>query len=158
MQTPPGRSPTGGGRQDRETGMGVQGMDRVRIGISACFWGKHRFDGGHKLDRYLRHPGGLRRDVPVAPSGVRAGNPRSRSPEAPRGPRLVTTRRDGPHRPMEPGRTAGGRAEKAGSADSFSERSPPVLGAGERLRWNGGQAVGKVGIFAGSSWTLSSCR
>lgn len=75
----------------------MQGMnDRVRLGISTCLLGeKVRYDGGHKLDRYLRDTLGEHVNyVPVCPE-VECGFPIPREsfrlvgkPEA---PRLITT-------------------------------------------------------------------
>ena len=71
--------------------------DRVRLGISTCLLGENvRFDGGHKLDRYLTQTlGAFVEYVPVCPE-VECGFPIPREslrlvgdPEA---PRLVTTR------------------------------------------------------------------
>lgn len=71
--------------------------DRIRLGVSACLLGeKVRYDGGHKLDRYLTETLGTCVEwVPVCPE-VECGLPIPREslrlvgdPEA---PRLVTTR------------------------------------------------------------------
>jgi uncharacterized protein YbgA (DUF1722 family)/uncharacterized protein YbbK (DUF523 family) len=53
--------------------------DEIRIGISACILGdKVRFDGGHKLDRFIRDTfGAYVRFVPVCPEvGIKLGIPR----------------------------------------------------------------------------------
>ena len=69
----------------------------VRIGISSCLLGEEvRYDGGHKLDRFLRDTLGKRvQYVPVCPE-VECGLPVPREPMHLRGdpenPRLVTKR------------------------------------------------------------------
>ncbi|MCU0845919.1 MAG: DUF523 domain-containing protein, partial [Spirochaetes bacterium] len=49
-------------------------MEKIRLGISTCLLGHNvRYDGGHKLDRYLRDVLGTYVDyVPVCPE-VEAG-------------------------------------------------------------------------------------
>ena len=44
-------------------------MESIRLGISACLLGENvRFDGGHKLDRYLRDTlGKFVEYIPVCP-------------------------------------------------------------------------------------------
>lgn len=70
-------------------------MDKIRLGISTCLLGENvRYDGGHKLDRYLRDTLGACVDfVPVCPE-VEAGFgiPREafRLVGDPSAPRLVT--------------------------------------------------------------------
>lgn len=71
--------------------------DRIKIGISTCLLGENvRYDGGHKLDRYIRDTLGAYMDfVPVCPeSECGLGIPRESmhlfgEPDA---PRLVTRR------------------------------------------------------------------
>jgi len=69
--------------------------ERIRLGISACLLGKEvRYDGGHKLDRYLRDTVGRSVQwVPVCPE-VECGLPVPREPmvlvDTPHGPVLVT--------------------------------------------------------------------
>jgi uncharacterized protein YbgA (DUF1722 family)/uncharacterized protein YbbK (DUF523 family) len=71
--------------------------DRIRIGISACLLGQPvRYDGGHKLDRFITDTLGLYLEfVPVCPE-VEAGFPTPRESFRlvgdPENPRLVTTR------------------------------------------------------------------
>ncbi len=72
-------------------------MDKIRLGISSCLLGeKVRYDGGHKLDRYLTDILGAHVDyVPVCPE-VEAGFgiPREtfRLTGNPEAPRLVTNK------------------------------------------------------------------
>jgi hypothetical protein len=53
-----------GNRMDEQTSRG-----RIRLGISTCLLGENvRYDGGHKLDRYLRDTLGAHVEyVPVCP-------------------------------------------------------------------------------------------
>ena len=72
-------------------------MDRIRIGISTCLLGENvRYDGGHKLDRFLADTLGQFVDyVPVCPEvECGLGIPRESMHLAgdPDDPRLVTTR------------------------------------------------------------------
>ena len=77
-------------------------MERARVGISTCLLGENvRFDGGHKLDRFLRDTLGTFVDyVPVCPE-VECGFPTPR--EAfhlegdPNRPRLLTSRTNVDH-------------------------------------------------------------
>jgi uncharacterized protein YbgA (DUF1722 family)/uncharacterized protein YbbK (DUF523 family) len=79
----------------RETRDGTS--KRMRIGISACLLGQNvRFDGGHKLDHYLKDTLGAFVDfVPVCPE-VEMGLPIPREAlrltGTPKDPRLVTSR------------------------------------------------------------------
>ena len=72
-------------------------MEKIRIGISTCLLGeKVRYDGGHKLDRYITETLGRYFDyVPVCPE-VEYGLPTPREPLRlvgdPASPRLLTTR------------------------------------------------------------------
>ena len=71
--------------------------DRIRLGISACLLGQEvRYDGGHKLDRFLRDTlGGYVDYVPVCPeTECGFGIPREafRLVGDPESPRLVTSR------------------------------------------------------------------
>jgi uncharacterized protein YbbK (DUF523 family)/uncharacterized protein YbgA (DUF1722 family) len=71
--------------------------EKIRLGVSACLLGKNvRFDGGHKLDRFLTDTLGKYVDyVPVCPE-VECGMPVPRESMHlegnPESPRLVTTR------------------------------------------------------------------
>jgi uncharacterized protein YbbK (DUF523 family) len=72
-------------------------VDTIRLGISSCLLGEEvRYDGGHKLDRYLRDTlGRLVELVPVCPE-VECGLPVPREPMHlmgdPDAPRLITVR------------------------------------------------------------------
>jgi uncharacterized protein YbgA (DUF1722 family)/uncharacterized protein YbbK (DUF523 family) len=71
--------------------------DRIRLGISACLMGREvRYDGGHKLDRFLRDTLGEYVDyVPVCPEvECGFGIPREafRLVGDPESPRLITSR------------------------------------------------------------------
>ena len=72
-------------------------LDRIKIGISSCLLGNHvRYDGGHKLDRYIQDTLGQYFDfIPVCPE-VECGLPVPRESMRLVGdikhPRLVTTR------------------------------------------------------------------
>ena len=71
--------------------------DKIRLGVSACLLGENvRYDGGHKLDRYLTETLGVYVEwVPVCPE-VECGLPIPRESLRlvgdPESPRLVTTR------------------------------------------------------------------
>lgn len=73
------------------------GKKTLRIGISACLLGQNvRYDGGHKLDRYLRDTmGAFVEWIPVCPE-VECGLPTPREAVRlvgdPRSPRLMTSR------------------------------------------------------------------
>ena len=72
-------------------------MEKIRLGISACLLGeKVRYDGGHKLDRFLRDTLGKYVEyLPLCPE-VECGMAVPREPMrlegAPESPRLVTVR------------------------------------------------------------------
>jgi uncharacterized protein YbbK (DUF523 family) len=75
----------------------VYQMESIRLGISACLLGENvRFDGGHKLDRYLRDTlGRFVEYVPVCPEAeCGLGIPREAMhlEGDPGSPRLVTIR------------------------------------------------------------------
>lgn len=72
-------------------------MDKIRLGISTCLLGENvRFDGGHKLDRYLRDTlGAYVEYVPVCPEvecGLGVPRESMHLEGDPERPRLVTTR------------------------------------------------------------------
>lgn len=72
-------------------------MDKIRLGISTCLLGENvRFDGGHKLDRYLRDTlGAYVEYVPVCPEvecGMGVPRESMHLEGDPGRPRLVTTR------------------------------------------------------------------
>ena len=74
----------------------------VRVGISACLLGEPvRYDGGHKLDRYLRDTlGAFVEWVPVCPEveyGLPVPREALRLVGAPEAPRLVTVRSGADH-------------------------------------------------------------
>ncbi len=81
------------GREDQ----GEMAMERIKLGISTCLLGERiRYDGGHKLDRFLRDTLGQYVDyVPVCPE-VECGLPVPRESMHlegnPASPRLVTSR------------------------------------------------------------------
>jgi uncharacterized protein YbbK (DUF523 family) len=81
----------------KTSGETVSEIKPVRIGISSCLLGENvRYDGGHKLDRYLRETLGKRvQYVSVCPE-VECGLPVPREPMHlrgdPKNPRLVTKR------------------------------------------------------------------
>lgn len=71
------------------------GSERIKVGISACLLGQNvRYDGGHKLDRFLRDTlGAYVEYVPVCPEtecGLGVPREAMRLVAAPDGPRLVT--------------------------------------------------------------------
>ncbi len=72
-------------------------MEKIRLGISSCLLGEHvRYDGGHKLDRFLTETLGQYVEyVPVCPE-VECGLPVPRESMhlqgIPESPRLVTSR------------------------------------------------------------------
>jgi uncharacterized protein YbgA (DUF1722 family)/uncharacterized protein YbbK (DUF523 family) len=76
-------------------------MEKIRLGISACLLGeKVRYDGGHKLDRFLRDTLGKYVEyIPVCPEvecGMAVPREAMRLEGTPESPRLITvrTRRD----------------------------------------------------------------
>jgi uncharacterized protein YbgA (DUF1722 family)/uncharacterized protein YbbK (DUF523 family) len=77
-------------------------MEQINLGISACLLGQNvRYDGGHKLDRYLRDElGQFVKYVPVCPEvEVGLGTPREslRLVGDPEDPRLITRRTNTDH-------------------------------------------------------------
>jgi len=77
-------------------------MEKIKLGISTCLLGENvRFDGGHKLDRYLKDTlGQFVEYVPVCPEmECGFGVPREsfRLVGDPENPRLVTTRTNQDH-------------------------------------------------------------
>lgn len=72
-------------------------MEKIRLGISACLLGENvRFDGGHKLDRFLRDTlGRFVEYVPVCPEvecGLGVPREAMHLEGSPESPRLVTVR------------------------------------------------------------------
>ena len=90
-------------------------MEKIRLGISTCLLGENvRYDGGHKLDRFLTETLGQYVDyVPVCPE-VECGLPVPRESMRlegdPDSPRLVTsrTKQDMTERMVQVGTKAGG--------------------------------------------------
>jgi len=73
------------------------GTEKIRLGISACLLGKEvRYDGGHKLSRYLRDTLGQYVDFVLVCPESECGLPTPREPMRLVGdleaPRMVTTR------------------------------------------------------------------
>lgn len=71
-------------------------MIKVKIGVSSCLLGENvRYDGGHKLDRFLKDTLGANLDyVPVCPElecGLGVPRESMRLEGEPENPRLVTT-------------------------------------------------------------------
>jgi len=113
-------------------------MEKIKLGISACLLGEHvRFDGGHKLDRYLTETLGQWVEyVPVGPEvGCGFDVPREsfRLVGNPEKSQLVTTRSNQDHtdrmtawaqkRVAEPGKeNLCGYIFKSGSPSSGMER------------------------------------
>ncbi|MBW1992071.1 MAG: DUF523 domain-containing protein, partial [Deltaproteobacteria bacterium] len=65
------------------------GTDRIRLGLSACLLGrKVRYDGGHKLDRFIVQT--LGRYVELVPVGLGVPREAMRLTGDPQAPRLVT--------------------------------------------------------------------
>jgi uncharacterized protein YbgA (DUF1722 family)/uncharacterized protein YbbK (DUF523 family) len=72
-------------------------MDKIRVGVSTCLLGERvRFDGGHKLDRFIRDMlGQFMEYVPVCPEvecGLSTPREAMRLVGDPEAPRLVTVR------------------------------------------------------------------
>jgi uncharacterized protein YbbK (DUF523 family) len=71
----------------------MTGGSKIRLGVSACLLGERvRYDGGHKLDRYVRMLGRRFTLVPVCPEfelGLGAPREKMRLEGAPDQPRLV---------------------------------------------------------------------
>jgi uncharacterized protein YbgA (DUF1722 family)/uncharacterized protein YbbK (DUF523 family) len=132
-------------------------MEKIRLGISKCLLGENvRFDGGHKLDRFLTETLGQYVDyVPVCPE-VECGLPVPREsmhlegdPDA---PRLVTTRtkQDMTERMLQWARKRVGELEKENLMGFVFKSDSPSSGM-ERVRvYNEkGMAVKTgVGMFA----------
>ncbi|MHB8763719.1 MAG: YbgA family protein [Deferrisomatales bacterium] len=76
---------------------GSESGDKIRVGVSRCLLGDNvRYDGGHRLDRYLRDTLGRYLEyVPVCPEvecGLPVPRPAMRLVGTPEAPRLVTIR------------------------------------------------------------------
>jgi len=129
----------------------------IKLGISKCLLGENvRYDGGHKLDRFLTDTlGQYVRYVPVCPE-VEAGFGIPREPFRlvgdPQNPRLVTTRtqEDHTHRMMEWARKKVKELEKEGLCGFIFKSGSPSSGM-ERVKVydrNGVPAKVGVGVFA----------
>ena len=130
---------------------------KIRLGISTCLLGaKVRFDGGHKLDRFLTDTLGQYVEyVPVCPE-VECGFGIPREPFRlvgdPQNPRLVTTRTGVDHtgRMVEWARKRVRQLEKEDLCGYIFKSGSPSSGM-ERVKVydrNGVPAKGGVGIFA----------
>jgi len=131
--------------------------EKIRLGISTCLLGeKVRFDGGHKLDRFLTDTLGRYVEyVPVCPE-VECGFGVPREPFRlvgdPENPRLVTTRTGVDHteRMVEWARKRVRELEKEGLSGYIFKSGSPSSGM-ERVKVydpNGVPAKVGVGIFA----------
>ncbi len=77
--------------------MGDENSKKIRVGVSACLLGhKVRYDGGHKLDKYIRDTLGQYLEfVPVCPEvecGLGVPREAMRLVGNPESPRLMTVR------------------------------------------------------------------
>lgn len=133
-------------------------MSKVRLGISSCLLGENvRYDGGHKLDRYLRDTlGACVEYVPVCPEvecGLGVPRESMHLEGDPGRPRLVTTRtrRDLTDRMEAWANRRTAELEKEGLCGFVFKSRSPSSGM-ERVNVfpeGGGQAVKKgSGIFA----------
>jgi uncharacterized protein YbgA (DUF1722 family)/uncharacterized protein YbbK (DUF523 family) len=133
-------------------------MEKIRLGISTCLLGENiRYDGGHKLDRFLTDTLGQYVEyVPVCPE-VECGLPVPRESMHlegdPQSPRLVTsrTKQDMTERMVSWAMKRVVELEKEGLCGFIFKSDSPSSGM-ERVRvYNGkGMPVKKgVGMFAG---------
>src|SRR5512139_121509 len=133
--------------------------DRIKLGISSCLLGeKVRYDGGHKLDHYIRETLGRYVDwLPVCPE-VEYGLPVPREAmhlvETAEGRRLVTSRTGADHTDGMEG-WAAQRLDKLGREGLcgfiFKGRSPSSGMQGVKVYNPSGIPVRTgVGIFAGA--------
>jgi len=135
----------------------VSEVKPVRIGISSCLLGENvRYDGGHKLDRFLRDTLGKRVQYdPVCPE-VECGLPVPRESMHLRGdpenPRLVTTRTgiDRTDHLVKWARKRVGELESENlSGFIFKSRSPSCgMECVEIIQEKGQRVKPGVGIFA----------
>lgn len=134
-------------------------MEKIKLGISSCLLGeKVRYDGGHKLDHFLRDTLGRYVDwAPVCPE-VEYGLPVPREAmhlvRTERGPRLVTSRTGIDHTDGMR-RWAGQRLDELEKEDLcgfiFKSRSPSSGMRGVKVYSSSGiPAHTGVGIFAGA--------
>lgn len=133
-------------------------MEKIRLGISSCLLGeKVRYDGGHKLDHFLKDTLGRYVDwVPVCPE-VEYGLPVPREAmhlvKAERGPRLMTTHTGIDHTDGMK-RWAGQRMSELEKEDLcgfiFKSRSPSSGLRGVKIYNSSGiPSASGVGVFAG---------
>jgi uncharacterized protein YbgA (DUF1722 family)/uncharacterized protein YbbK (DUF523 family) len=135
----------------------IDQVDRIRIGVSACLLGeKVRYDGGHKLDRYITDTLGRYFDyVPVCPEveyGLLTPREAMHLVGDPAAPRLVTVRTGVDH-------TEGMKGWAAKKVDDlereglcgfiFKSRSPSSGLQGVKVYLPSGTAVNTgTGVFA----------
>lgn len=132
-------------------------MEKIKLGISTCLLGENvRFDGGHKLDRYLTDTlGQFVEYVPVCPEmECGFGVPREsfRLVGDPENPRLVTTRTNQDHteRMAEWAKRRVGELEKEDLCGYIFKSGSPSSGM-ERVKVydrNGVPSKVGVGLFA----------
>ncbi|MCX5911456.1 MAG: DUF523 and DUF1722 domain-containing protein [Deltaproteobacteria bacterium] len=132
-------------------------MEKIKLGISTCLLGENvRFDGGHKLDRYLTDTlGQFVEYVPVCPEmECGFGVPREsfRLVGDPEDPRLVTTRTNQDHteRMAEWAKRRVGELEKEDLCGYIFKSGSPSSGM-ERVKVydrNGVPSKVGVGLFA----------
>ena len=132
-------------------------MEKIKLGISTCLLGENvRFDGGHKLDRYLTDTlGHFVEYVPVCPEmECGFGVPREsfRLVGDPENPRLVTTRTNQDHteRMAEWAKRRVGELEKEDLCGYIFKGGSPSSGM-ERVKVydrNGVPSKVGVGLFA----------
>ena len=133
--------------------------EAIKLGISSCLLGENvRYDGGHKLDRYLRDAvGSFVQWVPVCPE-VECGLPVPRESMrlvgTPENPRLITTRTSIDHtQRME--KWIAQKLPELAKADLcgfvFKARSPSSGMRDVKVYTEAGQPIRKgVGLFAGA--------
>jgi uncharacterized protein YbgA (DUF1722 family)/uncharacterized protein YbbK (DUF523 family) len=133
--------------------------EKIRLGISSCLLGNEvRYDGGHKLDRFLTDTLGAYVDwVPVCPEvecGLSIPREAMHLTGSPDAPRLVTIRTGTDHTERMQ-RWAGKKLAELETLDLagfvFKSRSPSSGMAAVKVYGPGGVASTKgVGIFAGA--------
>jgi len=117
-------------------------MEKIKLGISSCLLGNHvRYDGGHKLDRFLTDTLGKYVEyVPVCPEvecGLGIPRPSMRLEGHPGAPRLIvtSTRADLTDLMEAWAKKRVAELEKKTSAVSFLRAIPPSMrhGTGQSL-------------------------